>query len=208
MKAETRVWDIFVRLFHWGLVIAFSVAYLSGEEESMLHIYSGYAVLGLISFRILWGFIGSRYARFSNFVHGTNRVNQYLKSLLTDHPEHYKGHNPAGGWMVIALLISLFVTTLSGLKLYAVEEGLGPFADSAPQVQLISSAYADDHSKAGDDDEDFWEEFWEEIHEAAANFTLLLIFIHIAGVFVSSFVHKENLLKAMISGNKKDKSNP
>ena len=206
-KAEqVQVWDPLVRLFHWSLVLSFGIAYLTGEDDTLWHIYSGYTVLGLISFRLIWGFIGSRHARFSDFVTGFDRVKDYLKSL-SGSPRHYLGHNPAGGWMIIALLASLFVTSLSGLQLYAVEDGLGPFAKkNLPEVQIIRNAYADDddhhHNEADEHEEDDAEEFWEETHEAAANFTLLLILIHIAGVVVAGRIHKENLVKAMITGRK------
>lgn len=201
---SVKVWDPLVRLFHWSLVLSFSIAYLTGEEESLWHINTGYIVLGLISFRLIWGLIGTKYARFHNFVTGRSEVLNYLKSLLSHHPKHYLGHNPAGGWMIIALLISLFITTLSGMQLYAVEDGLGPFASIDGQnISLIKSAYADDD----DDDEhsgkeSLMEEFWEETHEVAANMTLLLVFIHIAGVIVAGRIHKENLVKAMLTGKK------
>ena len=116
MSNEIRVWDPLVRIFHWGLVVAFSVAYLSGDEENSVHIYSGYIVLGLITFRVLWGLVGTRYARFSNFVYSPNAVVQYLKDLLARKPEHYIGHNPAGGARVLAMLLCLFVGSVSGLK--------------------------------------------------------------------------------------------
>jgi len=203
MNSEIRIWDIFVRLFHWGLVITFSIAYISGEEESAIHIYSGYAVLGLICFRVIWGIIGTKYARFTNFIYSKTSVIKYLKSLLTGKPEHYPGHNPAAGWMVIALLLSLFLTTLSGLQLYALEEGHGPFANNLPEIQFISTAYADSNEHNGEGG--FWNELWEFIHETSANFTLLLVLIHISGVLLSSLLHRENLIKAMITGNKKEK---
>lgn len=202
MNTEIRVWDPLVRIFHWSLVAGFTIAYLTGEEESILHIYSGYLVLGLITFRVVWGFIGTRYARFSDFVYSRQAVARYLKSLLSRKPEHYIGHNPAGGWMVIVMLVTLFVVSVSGLKLYAVEEGLGPLAGPLPTVTLISPAYAD-----GDSDEDkagksFSEEFWEEIHEASANFMLFLVFVHIAGVLIAGRLHHENLVRAMLTGKK------
>jgi cytochrome b len=206
MTTSNRVWDPLVRLFHWGLVVAFALSYISGEEESLLHIYTGYTVLGLISFRIIWGFIGTRHARFSDFIFGKKKLMGYLKSLTGPNPEHYQGHNPAGGWMVLALIISLFITTLSGLELYGVEEGSGPFASNSPQIHLISTASADDHSTRYDDEDEEEnedeEEFWEEIHEFSANFTILLIFIHISGVLVSSRLHRINLIKAMLTGYK------
>ncbi len=204
MSQLIRVWDPMVRLFHWSLVIAFILCYISGEEESALHLYSGYAILGLISFRVIWGLIGTKYARFNNFIYRKEAVIAYFKSLVSRKPKHYTGHNPAGGWMVIALILSLFITTLSGLKLYAVEEGLGPFANNLPQVQLISSAYADSDEHNNEGEDDFWEEFWEEIHEFFANFSVFLIFLHVSGVFVSSLLHKENLVKAMITGKKRE----
>jgi len=182
------------------LTPAFSIAYLSGEDGSNLHIYSGYAVLGLVTFRLVWGFIGTRYARFSDFVHSPRTVSRYLKSLLGRKPEHYIGHNPAGGWMVIAMPASLAIASISGLKLYAVEEGLGPLAGPLPAVTMISPAYADDD---GDEEEKKGgEEFWEEIHEASANFMLFLVFLHIAGVMGSGLLHGENLVKAMLTGKK------
>ncbi|VAW57921.1 hypothetical protein MNBD_GAMMA11-31 [hydrothermal vent metagenome] len=200
MSHKIKVWDLLIRFFHWVLVIAFTLSYFSGEEESSLHIYSGYVVLWLIGLRVLWGFVGTKYARFKNFVHGKKIVFEYLTSLFSERPVHYTGHNPAGGWMVVALILSLFATTLSGLQLYAIEEGAGPLAHINTEIQLISTANADDDSDFSGERDD--EEFWEAMHEIAANFTLLLIFIHIAGVFVASKLHRENLLKAMISGYK------
>lgn len=201
MNNEIRVWDPLIRIFHWGLVLAFTVAYLSGDEENNLHIISGYAVLGLITFRVLWGLIGTRYARFGNFVHSPGTVIQYLKGLVARNPKHYVGHNPAGGWMVIAMLLTLFVVTVSGLKVYAIEEGLGPLAGDPPALTVISAAYADDDSDSHGED-GAAEEFWEELHEIASNFMLLLIFLHIAGVVASGRLHDEHLVKAMFTGKK------
>ena len=207
MSNEIRVWDPLVRIFHWSLVLAFTVAYLSGDEENSVHIYSGYVVLGLIAFRLLWGLIGTRYARFSNFVYSPGTVIQYLKGLVAKKPEHYVGHNPAGGWMVIAMLLCLFIVSVSGLKVYAIEEGLGPLAGETPALTIISPAYADDEkneNEHGEDEEA--EEYWEEIHEVSSNFMLLLIFLHIAGVIVSGRLHNEHLVKAMLTGKKISKT--
>ena len=201
---EIKVWDILVRIFHWSLVITFFIAYFTGEEENNWHIYSGYTVLGLISFRVIWGFIGTKHARFTDFIYSPKTVFQYFKRLLIKHPKRYLGHNPAGGWMVILLLTNLFVVTVSGLKVYAIEEGKGPLANSS-EIVLISESYAsageyEYEEKENHEDE---EEFWEEIHEGATNFTLALIFLHIIGVIASCKLHNENLIKAMITGKKK-----
>ena len=83
MKKQIRVWDLFVRVFHWSLVLSFTVAYLSGDEESAIHINAGYIIAGLISFRLIWGFIGSKHARFSDFLHSPQTIIDYFKSLLS-----------------------------------------------------------------------------------------------------------------------------
>lgn len=206
MNKEIRVWDILIRLFHWSLVVTFFVSYFTGDEENLIHIYTGYAVLGLIVFRLIWGIIGSKHARFSDFLCSPAKTIEYLKGLISGKPKHYIGHNPAAGWMVVALLISLFVTTISGLKLYAVEEGKGPLANVSTEFSVISVANADDDEDKKDreyDGEKEGDEFWEELHEVSSNFTVLLIFLHVFGVIVSSKLHKENLVKAMITGKKK-----
>ena len=106
--------------------------------------------------------------------------------------------------MIIALLVSLFATTISGLKVYGVE-GHGPLANNGVEVSIISEARAhgDEDNKGKHENEE--EEFWEEIHEFFANFTLLLVFVHIAGVVVASRIHGENLVRAMVTGKKEDK---
>ena len=81
-----RVWDPLVRVLHWSLVVAFVVAWLSGEEESLVHVYAGYVILGLVGFRIVWGLVGPRYARFSNFLYSPDRTVRYLRSLLAQNP--------------------------------------------------------------------------------------------------------------------------
>lgn len=202
MNQQMYVWDRFVRTFHWSLVGLVCLSYLTGEEEHWLHTYSGYAIFTLISLRVIWGFIGSEHARFADFVYSPGAIARYIGSLTSASPKHYLGHNPAGGIMVIALLLALFATTLSGMKLLAVEEGKGPFAG---QLTTIHRAYADsgddkDNDQTGEEHEG--EEFWEEVHEASVNILLLLVATHLVGVVLSSWRHKENLVKAMITGNK------
>ena len=209
-----QVWDIWVRIFHWSLVVLFVVAYFTAEEENVWHIYSGYAVLGLVIFRVLWGIVGSKYARFSDFVYSPQQVMQYLQGMVAGTPEYYLGHNPLGGWMTVALVAGLLVVSVTGLKLYAIEEGRGPLART-DQMLVIDNAYADrdededeeeehrgrKHANGDEDDE----EMWEELHEVSTNITLFLICLHILGVVVSSLLHHENLVKAMITGNKERK---
>jgi cytochrome b len=115
------VWDLPTRLFHWLLAGTFAGAWLTAESERWIGVHTvlGYTFAGLIAFRLVWGFIGSRYARFSSFVTGPGPVARYLGSLLTFRPEHHVGHNPAGGWAVLALLGLGLTTALSGFAAYA-----------------------------------------------------------------------------------------
>jgi len=182
---EVKVWDPLVRVFHWSLVTAFAVAYITEDHYLGLHTQAGYTIIGLVLFRLVWGVIGTRHARFSDFVRGPGAVRDYLKGLLHKRPAHYLGHNPAGGWMVITLLVALLLTTLSGLLTYGIgENAAGPFAYLAG-------------NPAG-----YWSEALEEVHEFLAHFTVLLVFVHVAGVIVSSRLHHENLVRAMLTGRK------
>lgn len=203
-EERVKVWDIGVRLFHWTLVLLFAVSYLTGEDESMVHIYAGYGVIALIVFRLVWGFVGTRHARFTDFVRGPGATMDYAKSMLSGKPAYYLGHNPLGGWMVIALLLSLAGTCWSGLEAYAVE-GHGPLA--LQESFFIQSALAhgdedEDEKEGKHDKENGGDEFWEEVHEVLSNLTLLLVVLHIAGVIVTSVIHREKLVKSMIDGYK------
>lgn len=224
MSEKIYVWDPLVRLFHWSLVLAFSLAYLSGDEESSLHVYAGYTILGLLAFRIIWGFIGGRYARFWNFNFSLSGLKDYLFGLFNGKPvREYTGHNPAGSWMALALLVSIALTGFSGLMVYG-EEGHGPLAQQGSgllaQAQAQTRSFTADNLRfaenesgeheaaeqegaeheGGEDEEG--EEFWEELHEFFANFTVILIFFHISGVILSSRKHGQNLVRAMITGYK------
>jgi cytochrome b len=200
---EVKVWDPLVRIFHWSLVAAFAIAWLTGDEESRLHELAGYAVIGLVLVRVVWGFIGTRYARFSDFVYRPSTVLGYAREMLAGKPRHYLGHNPLGGMMVLALLVSLLAAGVTGLALQGAEQGTGPFASltagtTVTMPSLIAKAVADD-----DDEEDEGnEEIWEELHEFFASLTLLLVALHIAGVIIGCLVHRENLVRAMLTGRK------
>lgn len=112
--ASVRVWDPFVRVFHWSLVTLFAIAFLTGDEIEWLHLAAGYAIAGLVGVRIVWGFIGPRYARFRDFVQGPRAVVDFLEQSLRLEAPRYLGHNPAGGAMVIALLTLLVLLSVTG----------------------------------------------------------------------------------------------
>lgn len=118
VQAKTRilVWDIPTRIFHWLLVLCFVIAYLSSESErwQLWHVTAGYAFGALLLFRMFWGVVGSRYARFSQFIRGPRQVLAYLRSLLTRSPEHFTGHNPAGALAILGILGLGLLTVLTG----------------------------------------------------------------------------------------------
>lgn len=206
MSDKIYVWDPLLRLFHWALVVAFTLAYFTGDEESQLHAIAGYTILGLLGFRLIWGFIGGHYARFKNFSFAPRAVFAYLSSLFSRKTiRDYIGHNPAGSWMVIFLLLSLTLTSISGLIVYG-EEGKGPLASTKTQViqpQTSNNPFAKVEYEVEHENEDEGsEEFWEEVHEVFANLTVFLIFLHVSGVILSSRKHGKNLVRAMITGYK------
>jgi len=171
MAATVKVWDPLVRLFHWSLVISFAVAWISADEWDDLHIWAGYVAAALVAFRVLWGLLGPRYARFTQFVRGPGAVAAYLRDTATGREARYLGHNPAGGAMIVLLIVSLAALCLTGW-MYTLDL--------------------------------FWGEEWvEEIHEFLANFLLVLVGLHLAGVILASLTQQENLVRAMITGRKR-----
>jgi cytochrome b len=196
--SRIKVWDPLVRIFHWTLVASFATAWVSAEEFERLHANAGYLILLLIAIRAMWGLIGTRHARFTDFVYPASEVRRYTGSLLRGRPHHYVGHNPLGGWMVVALLVGVLATATSGIL-------AEPPGTVAFDFTAISAAQAN-----GDDDQERegGSEFWEEVHEAVANLTGLLVLLHIAGAIVASLLHRENLIWAMVTGFKRDHHTP
>jgi cytochrome b len=112
--ATARVWDGLVRFFHWGLVASFTVAWISGDDWKTLHIWAGYTAAALIAMRLVWGLVGTRYARFSQFVRSPLVVASYVRDVVTGREVRHLGHNPVGGAMIVALLTTLTGLCLSG----------------------------------------------------------------------------------------------
>ncbi len=164
------VWDFPTRIFHWTFAICFAGAIITQDMESLriVHNTCGYTMLGLVAFRMIWGLIGTKHARFASFVPSPKRVFAYIKGLLTKKPIHTVGHNPLGALDVLLILSLVIGVATSGIML----------------------------------DGGFAEELFEEVHEFLANLLLLVIGVHVLGVLFSSFTHKENLIKSMISGYK------
>lgn len=167
---RTLVWDLPTRAFHWLLAFSFAGAYLTADSERLrdAHMLLGYTAVGLVVFRLLWGVVGTRYARFTAFPLSAAAVVGYLKSLLTRSPRHYFGHNPAGSWAIVGMLVLIGALGATGWA-QAVE--VGP-------------------------------EWLQDLHEGLANAMLALVAVHVAAVLLSSALHRENLLRAMVSGYK------
>lgn len=113
-STTVKVWDPFVRVFHWSLATLFLVAYVTGDEVEQVHIAIGYAIAGLVALRVIWGFVGPAHARFGNFVKSPRQVLGYLRDVALFRAPRYLGHNPAGGAMIIALLVMLVGTSITG----------------------------------------------------------------------------------------------
>ena len=227
---KVKVWDPFVRVFHWSLVVLFVIAYFTGDEENWLHEWSGYAILVLILLRLVWGLVGSRHARFTDFLRSPAAAGRYLRSLFTGNAPRYLGHNPAAGWMIVALLAAVLATGTSGMVVLGLQgEGFlagriapdgwvvgmaTPFGEGENEIREHDTN--DDEAESGDDDEygvpagalhsaglEAAEETWEELHEFLADFTVFLIALHILGVLASGLIHRENLVRTMITGWKR-----
>jgi cytochrome b len=199
VEGRVKVWDVFVRLFHWSLVLAFFVAYFTEPEGSGLavHVWAGYFVTGLIFLRVIWGFAGTPHARFSDFAFSPAHALRYAFDLVRGRAERHLGHSPAGAWMVYLLLVALAATVLTGMTALASDKHAGPLASffEAPQVTATTAESA----RGG-------EELFEEAHELLANLAMILVTLHILGVALASVSHRENLVGAMLTGRKRSGS--
>ncbi|MDS9468780.1 cytochrome b/b6 domain-containing protein [Paracoccus sp. MBLB3053] len=168
---EIRVWDPFLRVFHWSLASLIGLAWLTEDGPKSLHEGAGYVIVALLAARLVWGFVGPKHARFSDFLRGPGVVLAHLHDLARGRERRYLGHNPAGGWMIVALIVTISATALTGW------------------LQTTDR---------------FWgSTMMEETHECFASLILVLLAGHLCGVLVESLHHRENLVRAMITGRKR-----
>ncbi|MFY8094998.1 MAG: cytochrome b/b6 domain-containing protein [Niveispirillum sp.] len=172
--ATVRVWDPLLRLVHWVIAGAFLTAWLSAEEWMSVHEAAGLTMIALVGLRALWGLIGSARARFTDFVPSSSGLLVYLRALVHRRADRHLGHNPAGGAMAVTLWFALLGTAALGLLTRYPLPALRPYGH-----------------------------WLEEAHELLANGTLVLVGVHLAGVLVSSLLHRENLMLAMLTGRKR-----
>jgi cytochrome b len=173
--APQRIWDAPTRLAHWLLVASFAIAWLTAEREAwrLVHVYAGDLLCGVLAFRLVWGVVGTRHARFAGFAYRPRAALGYLARLAAGRAPHYAGHNPAGSWAIYALIALGVLAGASGVATYA-EFGGALGAKWLP-----------------------------EIHEAVAEAMLWVVGLHLAGVALGSLAHRENLARTMLTGRKR-----
>lgn len=216
------VWDPLVRIFHWALAVTFFLAFLTDDDAMIVHAWAGYVVGGLILFRVIWGFVGPRHARFADFSYGPGVVLRYLADLVAFRAPRYLGHSPGGGAMVFALLAVLAATVVTGLLVYAAEQDAGPLAGivAAPAAEPETTAMASDGGRADSEEDEDGDErrsgggesaheespfagAFEEAHETLADLAFALVIVHVLGVLWASLSHRDNLTWAMVTGRRR-----
>ena len=185
MTRVVKVWDLPVRLFHWLLVLlvvfSFTTGKLGGSRWLEWHFRSGYTILALVLFRIVWGLIGSQTARFSDFVHGPKRVLSYASAVLRGATPFHAGHNPTGGLIIVLMLVLLLVQTATGL--FADDD----IATRGPLADKVSDAIVS---------------LFTRIHRININVIVACVALHVCAALFYLTVKKDNLIKPMITGTK------
>ncbi len=184
-KSKIRVWDLPTRLFHWVLALLVLLQFGTAEWDWLdmyWHMRFGYAVLALVVFRIVWGFVGSDTSRFAQFVRSPLRAWRFFKASLTDREHRTVGHNPLGAWSVLVMLASLAVQAVSGLFSSDDIITFGPLAGRVSESTVSAMT---------------------RIHHWNKNVLLVLIALHITAILVHLIGKRDNLIGPMISGNKR-----
>ena len=178
------IWDLPTRLFHWLLVVLVIISFVTGNiggNAMQYHEWSGVTILALLLFRLVWGFAGSRESRFVTFIRGPAAVVRYATALLRSNSTPFLGHNPLGGWSIIAMLVTLLIQTVTGL--FANDD----IVTEGPLFDWVSKATSDTLTR---------------VHKLNENVIIVLVSIHVLAVLFYLFYKRENLVKPMITGIK------
>jgi cytochrome b len=189
---EIRVWDPLIRVVHWLLAAAVLIDWAT-DEPRWMHVWLGYLAGALVILRIVWGFAGPENARFGSFVRAPRAVFDYLAGLIRFSSKRYLGHSPAGGAMIVALLIMVAATAITGMANLAAEQGTGPLSGVIAKVERPPRVPGVRRPQL----------VMKQVHETVANITLVFVLLHVFGVALASFAHRENLVRAMITGQKR-----
>jgi len=185
MKHPQMVWSLFVRVFHWSLVLLFVLAYITATNGyGDWHMMIGYAVTVLLLARIVYGFLSTGYGRFSRFIYSPKAIWEHGKEIFQGHPEHYAGHSPMGGLMVFALIGSLLTLVFAGL----IYQGWGEYEGPLWWLDWMPG-------------DAFAHQMWH-LHKWLPDILIGLIGLHVLGVLLACAQHRENLIRAMITGKK------
>ena len=184
---KVKVWDLAVRLSHLLFGVLVLGAFLTAEEDSLVPVHTrvGLVLLGVVLFRVVWGFVGSKHARFTDFVRSPRVVLAELSLMARGKAGHFLGHNPVGAVMVVTLLATLLGVALSGIVISQGPEWSGPLLMSKSTAHAV-----------------------KELHEALAGALPVLIVLHVAGVLLSSLLEKQNLIAGMVTGFKRGEPPP
>ena len=184
-RRAVKVWDLPTRVFHGVLVVCVAIGWATAEAEGIwfrVHVWNGYVLAAALLFRFVWGFAGSAHSRFADFVRPWPAVRDYTARLARLDPPPAVGHNPLGGWMVVALLALLAL--LAGTGLFA--------AGDAPDIAGPLARYLPEHLARTATD----------VHEALFHVVLLLAALHVAGALFHALLTGERLIRAMLTGDK------
>ncbi|WP_424812674.1 cytochrome b/b6 domain-containing protein [Roseococcus sp. YIM B11640] len=183
---RVKVWDGWVRLCHWGIVACLTVSYFSARNEAWdVHYVSGYTLLGLLGFRILWGFVGSENARFAHFLRSPAAALRHLAHLFRREPDIETGHNPAGGWMALVLLLMLAVQAGSGL--FANHDVGFTYSQHGPLAMSVSEASS---------------EWATTLHVTFFDWLLVAVALHVLAVLAYALFKRQDLVRPMVTGSK------
>lgn len=184
MPRIVAVWDLPVRLFHWALVLLVVTSFTTGKLGGnwlAWHFRSGYCILALVLFRIVWGLFGSETARFTDFVRGPRKMFEYGRSLIKGAGMFHAGHNPLGGLMVVLMLVLLLIQATTGLYVDDDAGTRAPLADTASDA-IVS--------------------LFTRIHRININIILACVALHVSAALFYLIARKDNLIKPMITGRK------